>query len=203
MKRTIQYLAAAVLLGSLSFAAVHVTQANPSNTATSSATAPQDPFDQIEQIFAAQMRQMEQMRQQMDTMFSHFEQSFQAPTFRQTPRLIHSSGVFSSGFQDQGDHYALTLRINDLNNSKVNITSENGMITITTRLRKKEEQTKGNYGKVISFASSSSTQSFTLPPDADASTIKAEQTGDTITITLQKQKQTAPKTKTIPITKKK
>jgi HSP20 family molecular chaperone IbpA len=203
MKRPIKYLATTALLCSLSFATVHVTQVNPSNSASSTSTpAVNDPFAQMDQVFAAQMRQMEQMRRQMDAMFSNFEQNFQAPTFRQTPRLIHSSGVFSSGFQDKGDHYELKIRVADLKNSKIDITSENGMITITAQAQKKQERTKGNYGKVISFASSSSTQSFTLPPDADETTIKAEQQDNTITITLKKKKGAVQKSKVIPIVKK-
>ncbi len=202
MKRPIKYLALAALLSGLGFGAVHVTQTNtPASPSASSATV-SDPFAQMDRIFEMQMRQMEQMRRQMDAMFSNFEQSFQSPTFRQTPRLIHSSGVFSSGFQDKGDHYELKIRVNDLNNSKVNITAENGMITVTTRAQKKQEQTKGNYGKVISFASSSSTQSFTLPSDADEATIKAEQSDNVITITISKKPGSGKKAKVIPVTPK-
>lgn len=199
MKRPIKYLAIAALSGSLSFAAVQVTQANPSS---SSPATSNDPFSQMDHVFEAQMRQMEQMRRQMDAMFSNFEQSFQTPTFRQTPRLIHSSGVFSSGFQDKGNHYELKIRVNNLKDSKVDITSENGMITITTQAQKKKEQTKGNYGKVFSFSSSSSTQSFTLPMDADEATIKAEQSGNIITISLQKKRGATQTNKVIPLTQK-
>jgi len=200
MKRPIKYLAVAALLGSLSFAAVQVTQANPSHSAPA---VTNDPFAQMDQVFQMQMKQMEQMRHQMDAMFGNFEQNFRAPALSQTPHLIHSSGVFSSGFQDKGDHYELTIRVNDLKNAKVDITSENGMITIATRAQNKKEQTKGNYGKVISFSSSSSTQSFTLPPDADGDSIKAEQKDNTITISLQKKKGAAKTGKVIPISKKK
>ncbi len=203
MKRPIKYLALTALLGAFSFGAVQVTQANQANTATAApAAVMNDPFAQMDRIFEMQMRQMEQMRRQMDAMFSNFEQSFRAPTFRQTPRLIHSSGVFSSGFQDKGDHYALSIRVPDLKNAKVSITAENGMITITTEAQHKQEQTKGNYGKVISFSSSSSSQSFTLPPDADEATIKAEQKDDTITITIQKKKGAARSGKVIPVAQK-
>jgi len=202
MKRPITYLALTALLGALSFGAVQVTQANPANTASATPSTVNDPFAQMDRVFEMQMRQMEQMRRQMDAMFRNFEQGFQAPNFRQTPNLIHSSGVFSSGFQNKGDHYELTLRINDLKNAKVEIAVRNGMLTITTHTQKHQEQSKGNYGKVISFASSSSTQSVTLPPDADEATIKAEQKDDTITITIQKKKGAAQSGKVIPVAQK-
>jgi len=186
------------IAASAALATVSIQTANPASTAGTT----NDPFADIDKIFEVQMQQMHQMQQQMDAMFRNFEQNFQTPALIQTPRLIHSSGVLSSGFQDKGDHYALTIRVNDLKNSKVNITTENGMITITTTLNKKEEKNKGKYGKIISYANSSSTQSFTLPPDADEGTVKAEQKGNAITVTLQKKKGAAQKAKVIPIQKK-
>jgi len=187
------------ITASAALAAVSIQTANPANP---SATPNTDPFANMDKVFQVQMQQMQRMQQQMDAMFSNFEQNFQTPALMQTPNLIHSSGVLSSGFQDKGDHYALTIRVNDLKNSKVNITTENGRITITTTLNKKEEQNKGRYGKIISYANSSSTQSFTLPPDADEGTIKAEQKGNAITITMQKKKGATPRGKVVPIQKK-
>jgi HSP20 family molecular chaperone IbpA len=188
---------ALVLVGVLASASVHLTSGNNQQQNTSN-----DPFAQMDGIFEMQMRQMRQMQHQMDAMFNNFEQNFQTPSLMQTPHLIHSSGILSSGFQDKGDHYELKIRVNDLNNSKVNIISEKGMITITTTLNKKEEKSKGKYGKIISYANSSSTQSFTLPPDADETTIKAEQENNTISITLHKKKGVTKTGKVIPITKK-
>ena len=197
MKTPIKIIGSLALAGSLSLAGIHLT----SGSSTQSASA-NDPFANMDKIFEVQMRQMHEMQRQMDTMFNNFTQNFQTPSLMKTPMLVHSSGVLSSGFQDKGDHYELAIRINDLSNSKVNIASENGMINIATTLNKKEERTKGKYGKIISYANSSSTQSFTLPPDADEATIKAEQKDNTITITLQKKKGVAQKAKSIPIIKK-
>jgi HSP20 family molecular chaperone IbpA len=185
------------IIGSLALAGIHLT----SGSSTQSAAA-NDPFAQMDKIFEIQMRQMHEMQRQMDAMFNNFTQNFQTPSLMQTPMLVHSSGVLSSGFQDKGDHYVLAIRVKDLANSKVNITSENGMITIATTLNKKEERTKGKYGKIISYANSSSTQSFTLPPDADEATIKAEQKENTITLTLNKKKGVVKQSKRIPIVKK-
>jgi len=202
MKKISKYISLAVLMGALGFAAVQVTQTSNVAGQTQNTASINDPFASIDKIFEMQMRQMRQMQKQMDEMFRNFEQNFQTPALMQTPILVHSSGVLSSGFVDKGDHYELKIRVNDLKNSKINITSENGMITITTTLNKKEEKSKGRYGKIISYSNSSSTQSFTLPPDADEGSVKAEQKDNTITITLKKKKGAVQKAKVIPITKK-
>jgi HSP20 family molecular chaperone IbpA len=196
MKPPIKIIGSLALAGSLGLAGIHLTSGNSNQSAAN------DPFANMDKIFEVQMRQMHEMQRQMDAMFSNFEQNFQTPSLMQTPMLVHSSGVLSSGFQDKGDHYVLAIRVKDLANSKVNITSENGMITIATTLNKKEERTKGKYGKIISYANSSSTQSFTLPPDADEATIKAEQKENTITLTLNKKKGVVKQSKRIPIVKK-
>ncbi len=201
MRKPLKYFGLVALIGTLSLASVQIQKVSstPANTQPAAVT---DPFAQMDRIFELQMREMRRMQQQMDAMFQNFGQNFQAPALMQTPRLIHSSGVLSSGFQDKGDHYELKIRISNLKNSKVDITSENGMLTVTSQSQNKQEQTKGNYGKVISFSSSSSTESFTLPPDADAATIKAEQKDNTITITLKKKKGAVSKARVIPIQKK-
>jgi len=147
-----------------------------------------DPFAEMERIFQTQMMQMQQMQRQMDQLFRNFEQNFQGPSIMKTRILIHSSGVLSSGFQDKGDHYELAIKVNDLKNSKVNITTENNMITIEITAHKKVEKQQGNYGKIISYTNSSSVQSFTLPPDADPATIQADQKDNTITISIKKKK---------------
>jgi len=162
--------------------------------------APADPFSNMDRIFRMQMQQMEMMRRQMDQLFQNFEQNFQTPSLMKTPILVHSSGVLSSGFRDRGDHYELAIKVGDLKNSKINITSENNMLTVEVTENKKIEKQQGNYGKIISYTNSSSVQSFTLPPDADASGIKAEQKGNTILITVPKKKGIT--NKVIPIQKK-
>jgi HSP20 family protein len=159
-----------------------------SGAMTPAQSAPADPFASMDQIFRMQMQQMEMMRKQMDALFQNFERNFQTPSLMKMPILVHSSGVLSSGFQDKGDHYELAVKVGDLKNSKVNISTENGMLTVEVTENKKVEKQQGNYGKIISYTNSSSVQSFTLPPDADAAGIKAEQKGNTILITIPKKK---------------
>ena len=153
---------------------------------TTVSNAPADPFADMDRIFQMQMRQMEAMKRQMDQLFNNFERNFQNPSVMKMPILVHSSGVLSSGFRDKGDHYELVIKVGDLKNSKVDITSENGMLTVKVTENRKVEKQQGNYGKIISYTNSSSVQSFTLPHDADAADIKAEQKENTILITVPK-----------------
>lgn len=156
-----------------------------------------DPFAQMDRIFQMQMQQMRAMQQQMDQLFQNFEKNSLNPSIVKMPILVHSSGILSSGFQDRGDHYELSIKVNDLKNSKVKISTEENMLTIEVTENKKIEKQQGKYGKIISYSNSSSVQSFTLPPDANPATVKAEQKGNTIVITVAKKK--APKV--VPIRK--
>ncbi len=157
----------------------------------------QDPFADMDRIFQMQLKQMQMMQQQMDRMFRNFEQNLNAPVAGKMPILVHSSGVLSSGFVDKGDKYELQIKVNDLKNSKVKITTDNGMLTVEVTENKKIEKSHGNYGKIISYTNSNSVQSFTLPPDADPASIKAEQKDNVITVYVAKK---AP-AKVIPIQK--
>jgi len=195
MKRFHKILPALIAGTALGFASATTAPAATQNS------VPADPFAQMDRIFQMQMKQMEQMRRQMDAMFRNFEQNFQAPSIVKTPILVHSSGVLSSGIQNKGDHYELQIKVNDLKNSKIKITTENGMLTVEVTENKKEEKTTGNYGKIISYANSSSVQSFTLPDDADTSGIKAEQKDNTILITIPKKAAAKSKAKVIPLVK--
>ena len=191
MKRLSRIAAAFLAGGALAMASASMTPAS---------NAPADPFAEMDRIFQMQMQQMEMMRRQMDRLFQNFERNFQTPSLMKMPILVHSSGVLSSGFRDKGDHYELAIKVGDLKNSKVDITSENGMLTVKVTENKKVEKQQGNYGKIISYTNSSSVQSFTLPPDADAANIKAEQKENTIVITVPKKGGSS--AKVIPIQKK-
>jgi len=194
MKRLSKIAATLIAGGAFALASASMTPAQSAPTTVS------DPFADMDRIFQMQMQQMEMMRRQMDQLFQNFEQNFQTPGVMKMPILVHSSGVLSSGFRDKGDHYELAIKVGDLKNSKVDITSENGMLTVKVTENKKIEKQQGNYGKIISYTNSSSVQSFTLPRDADAAGIKAEQKDNTILITVPKK--SAPAAKVIPVQKK-
>jgi HSP20 family molecular chaperone IbpA len=177
MRKVGKIMAAMTLGGALAMASASMTPVQ---------NAPADPFADMDRIFEMQLQQMRMMQRQMDRLFQNFERNFQTPALIKTPILVHSSGVLSSGFKDKGDHYELTLKVGDLKNSKINITSENGMLTVEVAENRKVEKQQGNYGKIISYTNSSSVQSFTLPGDADAAEIKAEQKDNDIIITVPK-----------------
>ncbi len=192
MKRVSKIAAAFLAGGTLAMASAAMTPTQ---------NAPADPFAQMDRIFKMQMQQMEMMRRQMDQLFQNFERNFQSPSIMKMPILVHSSGVLSTGLRDKGDHYELAIKVGDLKNSKVDISTDNGMLTVKVTENKKVEKQQGNYGKIISYTNSSSVQSFTLPSDADAVNITAEQKDNTILITIPKKKGAA--SKIVPIQKPK
>jgi len=191
MKRVSKIAAGIIAGGALAVASASMTPVQ---------NAPADPFGDMDRIFEMQMKQMRMMQQQMDQLFRNFERNFQTPALMQTPILVHSSGILSSGFRDKGDHYELTLKVGDLKDSEINITSENDMLTVEVTEKKKIEKQQGNYGKIISYTNRSSVQSFTLPQDADPAGIKASRKDDAILITVPKKSGNT--AKKIPIEKK-
>jgi HSP20 family molecular chaperone IbpA len=179
MRKVGKIMAAMTLGGALAMASASMTPVQ---------NAPADPFADMDRIFEMQLQQMRMMQRQMDRLFQNFERNFQTPALIKTPILVHSSGVLSSGFKDKGDHYELTLKVGDLKNSKINITSENGMLTVEVAENRKVEKQQGNYGKIISYTNRSSVQSFSIPQDADPESIKAEKDKNIITVTVKKKK---------------
>jgi HSP20 family molecular chaperone IbpA len=170
---------ALALLASGAFLSAN-TQSLPSQGGTD------DPFAQMDRIFQMQMKQMQMMRKQMDQLFSNFEQNFKISTFKTMPIMVNSSGIFASGFQDKKDHYELKIKVNNLKDSKIDITTKDGMLTVKVSENRKVEKTNGTYGKIISYTNSSSIQSFTLPGDALPQKIEAKQKGNEITIIVPK-----------------
>ena len=178
-------------------AALSMASASVSLSTPQASNSQSDPFAQMEHVFQMQMKQMRAMQQQMDKLFQNFQKSLPSSSNLSASMPIQSAGIFSSGFQDRGDHYELTLKVDDLKHAQVNISTDNRMLTIEVQEKRKVEKQQGNYGKVISYANSSAVESFTLPDDADPSTIKATQKGNAIIITIAKKKAT----KVIPIQK--
>jgi len=145
------------------------------------AFAESDPFAQMEKMMQAQIHQMRIMAQEMDKMFRNFGTTTM-PVMNVT---LNSSGIFSNGFKDKGDHYELQIKVDDLKNSKVEMTTNNNILTISVEEHKKiEKSDKGN--KIISYSNRSYSESFTLPPNVDIDKISAIQKGDTITVIIPK-----------------
>jgi HSP20 family protein len=123
-----------------------------------------DPFG--DNIF----KEMMEMQKEMDKMFERMHDRMQQRSHRQIAPMgtfkIDSQGQFI----DQGDHYTLTTTIPESKDNQIDISSQNGMISITAKIIQKQENntTRG-------YSSSSSMrmyqQSMRLPGDADEATI--------------------------------
>jgi len=151
--------------------------------------AKSDPFAEIDRIFELQMQQMDMMRRQMNQLFMNFGQSYQFPVSGRLPAAVmNQNGVEYSGFSDKGDHYEFKIKIEDIDNSKVDISTTDNIITIKVSGSSKSEKTDKKYGKIISYTNRSSVQSFSIPQDADPESIKAEKDKNIITVTVKKKK---------------
>ena len=133
MKRVSKIVAAFLAGGTLAMASAAMTPTQ---------NAPVDPFAQMDRIFKMQMQKMEMMRRQMDQLFQNFERNFQSPSIMKMPILVHSSGVLSTGLRDKGDHYELAIKVGDLKNSKVDISTDNGMLTVKSPRTKRSRSNR-------------------------------------------------------------
>jgi len=151
--------------------------------ASNNATVPQDPFEQMDKFFQMQMKQMELMQKQMDEMFK----TLQKNSLNNTPILFSSSSMLSSGLKDKGDHYEVSIKVDKNKNTKVNVNSKDGLLTIKVEQSEKVDKNSTN-GVFHSFSNNSYMQSFTLPKDADPDKIDYKNRDGEIVVTIGKKK---------------
>jgi len=144
-----------------------------------------DPFTQMDKIFQMQMKQMQEMQKQMDEMFKAFEKSSFGSS--KMPIIYSSGGMMSSGLQDKGDHYELTIKISKAAKTDLDVKTDNGVLSIkVTQSSEVDKKDKNQMFK--SHSVSSYIQSFTLPKDADANKVSHKMEDDKIIITIPKKK---------------
>ncbi len=146
-----------------------------------SAMAQNDPFAEMEKFMQAQIQQMRMMHEQMSKYFN----SLNSAGVANIPVSFNSGSIMSSGFEDKGDHYELKIKVNDLKNSKVQMSVSGNILTINVQEHKKEEKKDKNV-QYVSYNNQSYSQSFTLPPNTDADKIDAAQKGDMIIVSIPK-----------------
>ena len=151
---------------------------------TSLSAIAQDPFLEMEKFMQAQIEQMRLMHQQMSKYFESLNKGFGVPSVV-TPVSFNSGGIMSSGFEDKGDHYELKIKVDDLKNSKVQMSISGNILTLSVQEHKKEEKKDKNM-QYISYSNRSYSQSFTLPPNVDTDKIDAAQKGDMIVVYIPK-----------------
>ena len=145
--------------------------------------AQNDPFLQMEKFMQAQIEQMRLLHQQMSRYFSQFG-SATSPIMAM-PVSFNSGGIMSSGFEDKGDHYELKIKVDDLKNSKVQMSISGDILTINVQEHKKIEKKDKNV-QLISYSNQNYSQSFTLPPNVDTDRVDATQKGDMIIVSIPK-----------------
>ena len=121
MKKISKILAALIIGGAISNASIII---------TSNANQP-DPFANMDKLFQAQIQQMEMIQAQMDKLFQNFEKNANTQSIINMPIMVKSSGIFTSGLQDKGKSYELKIRLNNPKNSKVEISTQDNLVTIS------------------------------------------------------------------------
>lgn len=141
----------------------------------------QDPFG--DDIF----KEMMQMQKNMDEMFKRMHNRMQ----QRSNRLVSPLGTYkiaqTQTFVDKGDHYEYVTNIPENKENQIDITSKDGIISITAKIIEKHENKTSN-----SYSSSSSMrmyqQSMPLPGDADEGSMKAEYKQGKLVISIDKLK---------------
>lgn len=140
----------------------------------------QDPFG--DDIF----KEMMQMQRQMDEMFSRMQQRIN----QRSARLVHPSmGMYrlsaQGQFVDKGDHYELVTNIPESKENKIDIRTQNGMLTLSAKIVHEEEQ-KTNGMVSVSKSVQSYQQTTSLPTDADEGKISSTFKNGRLVITVGK-----------------
>lgn len=139
-----------------------------------------DPFG--DDIF----KEMMQMQRQMDEMFSRMQQRIN----QRSARLVHPSmGMYrlsaQGQFTDKGDHYELVTNIPESKENKIDIRTQNGMLTLSAKIVHEEEQ-KTNGMVSVSKSVQSYQQTTSLPADADEGKISSTFKNGRLVITVGK-----------------
>jgi len=148
-------------------------------------TIPSDPFEQMDKIFQMQMKQMQQMQKEMDKMFSTMQQSSFGS--KSMPVIINRSSIVSSGIEDKGEYYQVVINRSGNGDIKLDVKAKGNILNISVKETQKIDK-NSSFGVVKSFSSSSYTQSYTLPKDADANKIDYDMKENKIVVKISKKK---------------
>lgn len=134
------------------------------------------------------IKEMYQMQKDMDKIFERMNQRIEQRTQQwYRPSFIPSSSAVSgkSLFEDKGTHYEYSTQIKEGQNSKIDLSIENGMLHLkvtrdtTTKTSQSNMQTQQHYVGMIQ-------RSQTLPDDVDVTSLKSEYRNGMLVLTLQK-----------------
>jgi HSP20 family protein len=134
----------------------------------------------------------------MDDMFNRFPSMLE--------RWAHMSGSGEKGLgwspsvdiSETDQEYLIRASLPAVKKEDVNVTVEDGMLTVSGERRQKQEQQDEKFHKIENFYGSFS-RSFSLPEGTDASAIRAESKDGVLTIHVPKIKAEAKRPTTIKV----
>jgi HSP20 family protein len=128
----------------------------------------------------------------MDDMFNRFPSLLgRWPRFAGNGDANHDWAP-SVDISETGEEYLIRAALPAVKKEDVNVTVEDGMLTLSGERRQKEQQTNEKFHKVESFYGSFS-RSFALPDAVNEAAIKAESKDGVLTIHVPKTKAEAKK----------
>lgn len=136
-------------------------------------------------LFERQVQRMQHMQEEIDRMFEEFDKDFYNASLHSIPKhpIMRHATVTSSQLKDKGTHYEISImRPKD---SNVNITTKNHRLTIQITQTRNSEK-KNQYGQMVSYANSSTIQSFSLPFDADTAAMDTKEDEEYLIISIPK-----------------
>lgn len=140
-----------------------------------------DPFG--DNIF----KEMMHMQQNMDKMFERMHQRIQQRTIRQIAPIATYTIQKQSQFVDKGEKYEFVTNIPESQENQVDTHSENGRMSLTAKVIKKEEHQTAN-GHSTSSSMRMYQQKIVLPQNADESTLSMFYRDGYLIISIEKKK---------------
>lgn len=148
-----------------------------------------DPFFNNDPFGDDIFKEMYEMQQQMDKVFERMNQRIQQRSTQMsqpgTQFYLPAIGNTSSStmFVDKGGYYLYDTGVEASKDNEINLSVQNGMLIFKAKVTKtvNEQNTHQSYTSMMQ-------RSQTLPTDADTSTVKMEEQGGKIVVTVQKSK---------------
>jgi len=139
----------------------------------------QDPFG--DDIF----KEMMHMQRNMDKMFERMNSRMQQRISSQISPVVAYKVKQTSKFVDKGNHYEFVTNIPKSKENKIDISTENGTMSMVSQVIQKRE-TKTSNGYSSSSSMHMYQQSVTLPADAEDSDINMKYINDKLVISIGK-----------------
>jgi HSP20 family protein len=110
----------------------------------------------------------------------------------------HATWVPNVDIHEEKDRFIVLADVPGVEPKDINITAENGVLTVSGERRAEKRETENGYERVERVAGSF-VRRFTLPKGANTESIKARQTNGVLEVTIPKQPEVQPRSITVEV----